>query len=251
MIDTFSNCPSTQLNLMLVAVSGALITMFIVNPNEMELHKKISAPLTSAEIQYMKSFGIDDGDGFISRKEYTMLTIIRIGRVNAEVVQQIRKQFKFLLMFHGQKKLLSYEHLQRVSNKSFHSISRIFPLHNNEESFMAAGEDSRDNDVGSDDDLGVPGKLIIIDESSSSLEAKEDKLAIDGDGEDEVDDEEDDFPSEHQSTALARKKMTTKARTLKHKISDASFRNLKHTASTKNHLKKVMKVSDFRDTRTY
>jgi hypothetical protein len=259
--------------------------MFIVNPNEMELHKKISAPLTHAEIEYMKSFGIDDGDGFISRKEYTMLTIIRIGRVEAKVVQQIRKQFQELLVLHGQKKLLSYEHLQRVSNKSFYAISRIFPMLDMDDdcgsqssklpTTSGRGKGGDDDSLSIDEELGMLPEVVIVPADSDSVSSSptrkfsrdggdnvKDKCYVESKKNDEIDkkkeveeeeeeeaegghEDEDSFPSSDrpppQLNEIAKKYMTNKK--TRGKISNESYRNLKHSTSTKKHLQKVQKVS--------
>ena len=227
-----------------VIFSGALITMFIVNPNEMELHKKIGAPLTSDEIEYMKSYGIDDGDGFISRKEYTMLIIMRIGRVNVKIVDQIRRQFQDLLIFHGEKKYLSYEHLQRYSSNSFFAMSKIFPMRSLDEIRSQSCKFDDDSLRSVDDPLGsLPKPVIITDDNATSKNSESkpsDQSAVgDSDKDDGEDEDEDDFQSEKPIPQLGefkhRKSITTK-------ISNESYRNLKHSTSTKKHLEKVKKV---------
>jgi hypothetical protein len=229
--------------------------MFIVNPNEMELHKKISAPLTQPEIEYMKSFGMDDGDGFISRKEYTMLIIIRIGRVKADVVEQIRNQFQDLLELHGEKKLLSYEHLQRVSNRSFR-LSKIFPLNHvdiDDESSHFVELKREGDDVEFDEEVGL-SETDIVKESGAPLPQKptveenntDDSGAEKKDSNENEDEElDDEFHFEGPASVIPTlrdiKEGHSNAKKGR-KISNDSYRNLKHSSTTMKHLEKVKKV---------
>lgn len=246
--------------------------MFIVNPNEIDLHKKISAPLIQPELEYMKSFGMENGDGFISRKEYTMLIIIRIGRVKATVVEQIRKQFQDLLVYHGEKKLLSYEHLQRVSNKSLFWMSRILPIHSadsdelddthwkrvvEEESVTDEDKKEHETEIDTKNGMELPHKMILPETSNNDMnnndaivhsskhkiaESKQIDKIEKSEQKDEEEEEHDEFPSHNMAIPqlgdIKNKKPTKIA-----KISNESYRNLQHSSSTKKHLQKIQKVS--------
>lgn len=240
--------------------------MFIVNPNELELHKKISAPLIQDELEYMKSFGMENGDGFITRKEYTLLIIIRIGRVKATVVQQIRKQFQDLLAFHGEKKLLSYEDMQLVSNigKSFFAISKIFPMRSvdsveEESNHLQLEEVLAEEDMDSVNiESECPENLVFpegdgtsdhhIKSRSQSRSTKhnmnESKRMDEGDGDENknVESDEEDAFDQDQAPNPQLGEMKNKKSKKTVKISNESYRNLTHTTSTKIHLQKVKKV---------
>jgi hypothetical protein len=64
--------------------------------DEKEIFEKIIADVTPQEIHFMKLFGIDDGDGRITNKEYVILIVVRIGAVRPELIRILHQRFKEL-----------------------------------------------------------------------------------------------------------------------------------------------------------
>lgn len=64
--------------------------------DEKEIFEKIIADVTPQELHFMKLFGIDDGDGCITNKEYVILIIVRIGAVRPELIRILHQRFREL-----------------------------------------------------------------------------------------------------------------------------------------------------------
>jgi hypothetical protein len=60
------------------------------------LEEKVSARITNEELDMMKSFGIENGDGSIDKKEYVILILVRIGALAPELIRVINSRFQDL-----------------------------------------------------------------------------------------------------------------------------------------------------------
>lgn len=61
-----------------------------------ETYAKIVEDITPQEIEFMKIFEIEDGDGTIDRNEFVILTVVRIGATPPTLIHQINQRFKEL-----------------------------------------------------------------------------------------------------------------------------------------------------------
>lgn len=75
---------------------GILVGVFMEAPEDKAIYEKIVADVTPAEVEFMKLFSIDDGDGTIDKKEFIILTVVRIGSISPMLVKKIHKRFKEL-----------------------------------------------------------------------------------------------------------------------------------------------------------
>ncbi|CAE7709790.1 unnamed protein product, partial [Symbiodinium microadriaticum] len=53
----------------------------------------LSANITAKELDMMQSFGIVDGNGYINRKEYTILVLVRMGVLLPSMIKSINSVF--------------------------------------------------------------------------------------------------------------------------------------------------------------
>jgi hypothetical protein len=60
------------------------------------LEAKINARITTDELEMMKSFGIEDGDGAIDKTEYAILVLVRIGALAPDLIRVINIRFQQL-----------------------------------------------------------------------------------------------------------------------------------------------------------
>lgn len=90
-------------------------------PEDKSIFEKIVAGVTEEEIEFMKIFEIDDGDGTIDSKEFIILTVVRIGAAPPQLINQIHARFDILDRQHKGK--ISYDDLilgrkKKVENAS-------------------------------------------------------------------------------------------------------------------------------------
>lgn len=97
------------------------MSYLFTNPDEDAVYKKIIAPLSPEEIEFMKMFGIDDGDGTLDIKEFIILTAVRIGGVSPGLITIIADRFKEL--DRGHQKSIAYEDI--VSGYSTRKVAPI------------------------------------------------------------------------------------------------------------------------------
>ena len=109
---------------------GFLASLLLYSTDEQQVFRKIVADVTPQEIHFMKLFGIDDGDGRITNKEYVILIVVRLGAVRPEVISLLHQRFRELdrkglgsigydeLMFTGLK-MSTRERFQRAVRKVF------------------------------------------------------------------------------------------------------------------------------------
>lgn len=64
--------------------------------NDTATYAKIVEDINPQEIEFMKMFEIDDGDGMIDKNEFIILTVIRIGATPPELIHSINERFKEL-----------------------------------------------------------------------------------------------------------------------------------------------------------
>eukprot|EP00602_Paraphysomonas_sp_CaronLab_P011003 CAMPEP_0185020974 /NCGR_PEP_ID=MMETSP1103-20130426/3622_1 /TAXON_ID=36769 /ORGANISM="Paraphysomonas bandaiensis, Strain Caron Lab Isolate" /LENGTH=812 /DNA_ID=CAMNT_0027552209 /DNA_START=188 /DNA_END=2626 /DNA_ORIENTATION=- len=129
----------------LMALSlGLILSMLILAPEDLSLLDKLSAPITTEEIEFMTTFGLEDGDGTIDKREFTVLTVVRIGAASPELIREINERFRMLdRRNHGQIKCDDIIHERRKRRLSsqyiFSSLSRKMStftrskVHNSEE----------------------------------------------------------------------------------------------------------------------
>lgn len=77
-------------------VLGLLLSTVMEPPEDQSIFEKIVANVTQEEIDFMKIFGIDDGDGTIDNKEFIILTVVRIGAAPPHLINQINERFRML-----------------------------------------------------------------------------------------------------------------------------------------------------------
>jgi len=81
----------------LMAISlGLMLSLIMEAPDDQTIYEKIVANVTEEEIDFMKIFGIDDGDGTIDNREFIILTVVRIGAAPPELINQINERFRML-----------------------------------------------------------------------------------------------------------------------------------------------------------
>jgi Ca2+-binding EF-hand superfamily protein len=75
---------------------SALARLFIRFGDPDEAKKVIRAKVTEKELEMMKRFGLDDGDGYISRSEFILLCAVRLGAMDPDLIQAINDRFSQL-----------------------------------------------------------------------------------------------------------------------------------------------------------
>lgn len=81
----------------LMAVSFGLMANAVTQMSgSVHLEEKICARITNEELEMMKSFGIEDGDGAINNKEYVILILVRIGAIAPDLIRIINARFQTL-----------------------------------------------------------------------------------------------------------------------------------------------------------
>ena len=98
-----------------MAIATGVIAHAIVFSNESDdsLRQKMQARLTETELELMKIFGIDDGNGDIDPKEFVVLTLVRIGALEPELIKMIFGLYDSLA--EDSKGVITYETLQQMS----------------------------------------------------------------------------------------------------------------------------------------
>mmetsp|Transcript_1038 Transcript_1038/g.1679 ORF Transcript_1038/g.1679 Transcript_1038/m.1679 type:complete len:915 (-) Transcript_1038:217-2961(-) len=91
----------------LMAIGMGLFVSLLIRPSNAALLARLFADVTQEELDFMVSFGIEDGDGMISRAEFVLLMMLRIGSVSPELIGQITARFKELDRRHQGK--IAYE----------------------------------------------------------------------------------------------------------------------------------------------
>jgi hypothetical protein len=81
-------------------ITGLVISSIVHKTNEKETYERIVEDITAQEIEFMKMFEIDDGDGTIDHNEFTILTVIRIGATPPDLISKINERFKQLDRLH-------------------------------------------------------------------------------------------------------------------------------------------------------
>jgi hypothetical protein len=92
---------------------GLLANAATNNAGSSLLEAKISARITNEELDMMKSFGIENGDGSIDNKEYVILTLVRIGALAPELIRVINSRFQALDVYN--RGCITYADLQSKS----------------------------------------------------------------------------------------------------------------------------------------
>lgn len=78
--------------------------------------KIIRGVITREEVEMMKEFGIDDGDGVIDRADFILLCAVRLGAATPELIEEINKRFATLDA--GRRGALTREEILQVKIKS-------------------------------------------------------------------------------------------------------------------------------------
>lgn len=73
-------------------VASMLLT--IGDPDEAE--KTLASRVTEEELEMMKKFNLDDGDGHISRSEFILLCSVRLGALSPDLIGKINERFQKL-----------------------------------------------------------------------------------------------------------------------------------------------------------
>ena len=62
-------------------------------PEDKSIFEWIITGVTGKEIEFMKIFGIDDGDGTLDSKDFIILTVVSIGTTPPKLISQIHSSF--------------------------------------------------------------------------------------------------------------------------------------------------------------
>jgi Ca2+-binding EF-hand superfamily protein len=112
---------ATGIPLMALAMS-ALARLFIRFGDPDEAKKVIRAKVTEKELEMMKRFGLDDGDGYISRSEFILLCAVRLGAMDPDLIQAINDRFGELDS--SGDGMLSYAELLENPNAYVHNLEK-------------------------------------------------------------------------------------------------------------------------------
>jgi hypothetical protein len=124
--------------MVVVAVAtGLLLSTVMEPPEDQSIFEKIVANVTQEELDFMKIFGIDDGDGTIDNKEFIILTVVRIGAAPPHLITQINERFRMLdrkregrisyddLVFGRKKKITRQQSFKMVLSRTMSSSGMI------------------------------------------------------------------------------------------------------------------------------
>lgn len=115
-----------------MAVSFGLMANAVTNAGgSAALADKISARITNDELDLMKSFGIEDGDGAIDNKEYVILILVRIGALAPDLIRVINSRFQTLdtnrtgsITYEDlQKKGTTLGEIEKAQSKAVHNMN--------------------------------------------------------------------------------------------------------------------------------
>ena len=97
-----------------MAIATGVIAHAIVFKNESvnSLNKKMMVRMTETELELMKAFGIEDGSGDIDAQEFVILTLVRIGALEPELIHYITGLYDSLTV--DSSGMLTYETLQNM-----------------------------------------------------------------------------------------------------------------------------------------
>lgn len=87
--------------------------------------KELNAPMTEDELVMLNHLGVEDDDGFIDGAEFTILLLVRIGALNADLIDVLHDRY-YELDADGTGAGVTYEALQ--NRKSFMNSSRKLSL---------------------------------------------------------------------------------------------------------------------------
>jgi hypothetical protein len=87
--------------------------------------KELNAPMTEDELVMLNHLGVEDNDGFIDGAEFTILLLVRIGALNADLIDVLHDRY-YELDADGTGTGVTYEALQ--NRKSFMNSSRKLSL---------------------------------------------------------------------------------------------------------------------------
>lgn len=102
------------------AAMSSIASMVISVGDPEETDKIINAKVTEDELAMMQKFGIDDGDGEISRAEYILLCAMRLGAMTPDLIAAINDRFNGLDADHNGK--LSYDELLEHPERAHHIV---------------------------------------------------------------------------------------------------------------------------------
>eukprot|EP00602_Paraphysomonas_sp_CaronLab_P009560 CAMPEP_0185020120 /NCGR_PEP_ID=MMETSP1103-20130426/2725_1 /TAXON_ID=36769 /ORGANISM="Paraphysomonas bandaiensis, Strain Caron Lab Isolate" /LENGTH=787 /DNA_ID=CAMNT_0027550835 /DNA_START=268 /DNA_END=2631 /DNA_ORIENTATION=- len=80
----------------ITAIAIGMLLSFVLLTNDMTMYDKIMTPVSDRELEFMRIFGIDDGDGTLDNREFIILTVVRIGAATPLLISQINERFKEL-----------------------------------------------------------------------------------------------------------------------------------------------------------
>ena len=129
-----------------------LATMILNSGNDKlaEATETISADVTAEELEMMKKFGLEDGDGNVDKGEFVILCMVRMGAADPDVVKMIVSKFNELDA--SGDGLLSYNELMgRPTVAEKHASARALRK-------MSHSKDSND---GADDDVTSSGDIML------------------------------------------------------------------------------------------
>ena len=118
-------------------------------PEDRNTFDKIVAGVTSEEIEFMKLFEIDDGDGTVDSKEFIILTVVRIGAAPPTLINTIHARFDMLDRQHTGR--IKYDDIifgrkKRPQRKSFgNSVSSLLRSWSSKDSLPILDDDDSKN----------------------------------------------------------------------------------------------------------
>lgn len=75
------------------AAMSSMASMLIQVGDPQETNRIINAKVTEEELNMMQKFGVDDGDGEITRAEYVLLSAMRLGAMTPDLIRAINVRF--------------------------------------------------------------------------------------------------------------------------------------------------------------
>jgi Ca2+-binding EF-hand superfamily protein len=132
----------------LLLLSGLVLSLLMEAPEDKSIFEKIVAGVTEEEIEFMKIFEIDDGDGTIDSKEFIILTVVRIGAAPPQLINQIHARFDILDRQHTGK--IKYDDLivgRQKRVKSLRGILKSMSSKNMKLSVDTALDDPKKNET--------------------------------------------------------------------------------------------------------
>mmetsp|Transcript_36369 Transcript_36369/g.67738 ORF Transcript_36369/g.67738 Transcript_36369/m.67738 type:complete len:1027 (-) Transcript_36369:288-3368(-) len=163
---------------------GLLLSLMMEAPEDKSVYEKIVAGVTEKEIEFMKIFGIDDGDGTLDSKEFIILTVVRIGAAPPQLISQIHSRFAILDRQHkgkidyddlvlGRKRKLkkqgSFGDSFRGILRSMSSSGSSLRLRSDSESSLGEGDTSTNNNMRSKPNSSSTMSLLQRVNSSQAI----------------------------------------------------------------------------------